>query len=79
MKRAITVFIMVISTISVFSQNLSFSSSLNRGQIGGDTDDMYRGVGIILGEPSGITGIVYLSRTYAIDGAVSWDLRENIS
>ncbi|MFC1725684.1 hypothetical protein ACFL4T_08655 [candidate division KSB1 bacterium] len=76
MKRAIILLFMIFVSTSVFSQNLNFSSSFKRGQIGGDSDYMYRGVGIILGEPSGITGIVYLSRTYAIDGAVSWDLRE---
>ena len=76
MKRALVLICVVFITSNVFSQDLNFSSSFYRGQIGGDLDDMYRGVGIILGEPSGITGIVYLSRTYAIDGAVSWDLRE---
>ena len=32
------------------------------------------GLGIILGEPTGISGKYYLNETHAIDGAVAWSL-----
>ena len=34
-------------------------------------------LGFILGEPSGISAKMWLSRGTAIDGAVSWSLRDN--
>lgn len=34
------------------------------------------GLGIILGEPSGVTGKYYLSEKFAIDGIVSWSFMD---
>ncbi|MFH1755324.1 MAG: hypothetical protein ABIA59_06430, partial [Candidatus Latescibacterota bacterium] len=35
------------------------------------------GIGIIVGEPTGISGKLYVSKSNAIDGAVAWSLKDN--
>lgn len=75
MKKIHFFFFILLSTI-VYSQSLQFGMANTDGSVGGDSDYLYRGAGVIIGEPTGLTGIVYLSRQWAIDGAVSWNLKE---
>lgn len=37
------------------------------------------GLGVVLGDPTGLTGKYWLSRTRAIDGAMAWDLDDSDS
>ena len=75
MKKLLFAFFVLIYTIA-YSQSIQFGIANTHGLVGDDSDYLYRGAGVIIGEPTGLTGIVYLSRHWAIDGAVSWNLRE---
>jgi len=76
MLRKFLVLMVLSIFVDVYSQNYETFFSLKYKEIGADTDYRYRGAGIIVGEPTGLTGTIYLSKHIAIDGVVSWNLRE---